>query len=430
MKKVLIISYSYPPSNAPAVQRPYALAKYLDKSKFEVTVITCSNADSSLGYDPNFDETLEDVDLIKIKSKFGNKGSGLRDSGMPDKKYGLRAKIKKGILSAITTFIVPDKAMFWYPNVISFLKKEKKILMETDIVFTTSPLFSNHLVGKFIKKQNSNVRWIADFRDFHFVESWEHEKGVKPNLHKRLELSVINMADVITFISSAMLEVYSSYYTQYSNKMNFIYNGFDIDDFKGLEIGKLRNEKLTIFYAGSFYKGVRSPLPLLALLDETFKNNSMSKEEVVVKIAGNFEQELLEDARKYKSFKCIEFLGRIPRSEVLKQLTKSDLLWLIVGDKITHYTGVPIKFYEYLAARRPIINFAPEKSEPTKIIEQYNLGVSFDSGNSISETEVKVFEGLIEKYRIGSLNEPLNKHLMDTFTRDKQAKLFQELMNG
>ena len=235
------------------------------------------------------------------------------------------------------------------------------------------------------------------------------------------------MSDGITFISSAMQEVYERHYPAYKEKMNHVYNGFDPEDFKNFPIETLSNEKLTIFYAGSFYKGVRSPLPLLSLLNEAFKSNYLSPDEVVIKIAGNFEQELLIEAKKYESFSCIQFLGRIPRSEVLECLTKADLLWLIVGDKITHYTGVPIKFYEYLAARRPILNFAPNLSEPTKIIEKYNLGVSFDSiYNDPVSNNIK-FGKLVRDYKNGTLQKPLNPSLVNQFTRDKQALIFQEL---
>jgi glycosyltransferase involved in cell wall biosynthesis len=427
MKNVIIISYSYPPSNAPAAQRPYALTKYLDKSKFEVTVITCSNADSSLGYDPNFDETLDQVDLIKIKSRFGTNASKFRDSGMADKKAGLKANIKKLVLSLITYFILPDKAMFWYPNVIKYLKKEKKLLEEADVVFTTSPLFSNHLVGSFIKKKKNSIKWIADFRDFHYAENWSMKNGIRAKYHQRLEQKIIMNADGITFISSAMQVVYESHYNLYQKKMHHVYNGFDLDDFKNLPNETLKNEKLTIFYAGSFYKGVRSPLPLLTLLDDAFSNNYLNPDEVVIKIAGNFEQELLIEAKRFKSFSCVEFLGRIPRTEVLERLTKADLLWLIVGDKITHYTGVPIKFYEYLAARRPILNFAPNKSEPTKIIEKYNLGVSFDSTNNDWDTNTMKFGKLILAYKNGTLQKPLNPSSVTQFTRETQALIFQEL---
>jgi len=429
-KKILIISYSYPPSNVPSAQRPFSLAKYLDKDKYNVTVITCSNADTPLGIDSSFNESLPKVKLIKIKTKFGSEATKFRNSGMADTKNGLLANIKNKLFLIGASYILPDKAIFWYPNVIKYLKRNKEIINNTDVVFTTSPLFTNHLIGKYIVKKNKAIRWVADFRDFHFVENWSKKNGVKSFFNKKIELNVIKNANVVTFISEAMMNVYSQFYIGFENKFKFIYNGFDLDDFKELKFSAVDNKKFTIFYAGTFYKGVRSPFPLLELLDKIIEKGFINKNEICIKLAGNFEQELIEEAKQFVSFSCIEFLGRIPRSEVLKQITKADLLWLIVGNDITHYTGVPIKFYEYLAGRRPIINFAPKLSEPSKIIKEFNLGLSFDPKYKFSKNDVERFINLINSINSGDLKEPLAFNLIQKFTRDYQAIEFEKLIDG
>jgi len=432
LKNILIISYSYPPVNAPAAQRPYALAKYLNKSKYNITVITCSNADSSLGFDDSFNEEIENVSLIKIPSKIVTNPSAFRDSSMVSSKKRAKynQKIKSLLFSLASSFVFPDKAIFWYPNVIKYLKKHKELISKTDIVFTTSPLFTNHLIGNFILKEKKSIRWLVDFRDFHYVENWSKKKGLKALCHKKIENIVFKRASCIVFISAAMQKSYQNYYQNYKDKMDFIYNGFDPEDFKGLSIEPVCNDKLTIFYAGSFYRGIRSPFPLLTLLDEIIEKGYLKLDEIIIKVAGNFEQELLEEAKSFNSFSSIEFLGRIPRTQVLKQLTKADLLWLIIGDKKTHYKSVPLKLFEYLAALRPIINFAPSQSEATKIIEQYNLGVSFDNNQAINNDDLRYFNDLIADYKKGMLSKPLDEKIIDKFTRNKQALQFEKLIDG
>ena len=93
-KKVLIISYTYPPANVPAAQRPYVIAKYLDKTKFEVSVISCGNSDSSLGFDEHFNEELENVNLIKIDAPFASKSNALREHKMSTQKKGFKSFFK------------------------------------------------------------------------------------------------------------------------------------------------------------------------------------------------------------------------------------------------------------------------------------------------------------------------------------------------
>lgn len=430
MKNLVIISYSYPPSNAPAALRPYALAKYIDKSMYNVTVITCSNQDSSLGTNSRFDETLQEVKLIKIKSPVGGQAAGFREAAMAGQtRKSIKQTVKKMVFNLIRLFIVPDKGIFWAYNVRRFLRSNQDIVKNADIVYTTSPLFSNHILGRFIKKKNSAVKWLVDVRDFHYVEYHAQRKGVLRWYHKFMEDRFFKEADRITFISSAMQKVYESYYTTYRDKMRHVHNGFDMEEFQSFVIQPTQNKPLTIFYAGSFYAGIRSPRPLLALLDKCFAAGLVSTEEVVINIAGNFEDSLTEEVKHYHSFRCIRFLGKLPRTAVLELMTSSDLLWLIVGNKITHYTGVPVKFFEYLAARRPIINFAPSASEPTKIISKYGLGWSVDYTEADLTKALPKFEEIITLYRNGKLKQPLPAQSIAVFDRKSQAKEFEEILN-
>src|SRR5690606_13367557 len=94
-KNVVIISYAYPPNNVAGAQRPYALAKYLDKEKYNVTVISCENPDLPIGKNENFNPSLEGVKLVLIKSKVGNSAAKLRqEAGQQNKKKSITSAIK------------------------------------------------------------------------------------------------------------------------------------------------------------------------------------------------------------------------------------------------------------------------------------------------------------------------------------------------
>jgi len=427
-KNVLIISYSYPPSNAPAAQRPYSIAKYLDKNQFNVTVLTCGNADSSLGFNLDFDPELPDVNLIKINSLVGNGASTLRKSKM-DGKRSLKNRLKTSLFNLLSSLVVPDRAIFWYPKVRRFLNEKKEFIAELDVVFTTSPAFSNHLIGKVIKRINHKLMWVSELRDFHSVELVITVKNLKQYINRKLEYSIIQKSDKVTFISGAMKELYEFHYPAFKNKFSYVYNGFDISDFESLPIGDTQNNKLTIFYAGSFYRGLRSPHPLLKIVDSLIKKNIIGVNEIEIRIAGNFENELIEEIKVYDSFSTVNLLGNISRSEVLSNLVTSDLLWLIVGNHATHYTGVPVKFYEYLGARRQIINFAPNKSEPTKIISKNNLGWNFDTLEFNLEHSIVIFEQIINNYRTGDLAKSLDYKFFPEFDRKHQGHLFGEIFS-
>jgi glycosyltransferase involved in cell wall biosynthesis len=428
-KNVLIVSYTYPPANAPAAQRPYSIAKYLDKNQFNVTVLTCGNADSSLGFNLEFDPELPDVNLIKLNSFVGRGASTLRKSKM-DGKRSLKNRLKTSLFNLFSSLVVPDKAIFWYPKVRSFLIENKEFISELDVVYTTSPAFSNHLIGKAIKKRNCKVMWVSELRDFHSVELVKNVKNIKQYINRKLENIIIQKSDKVTFISGAMKELYELHYPSFKSKFSYVYNGFDISDFERLPIAETQNSKLTIFYAGSFYRGVRSPHPLLKIIDSLIKNDIINLNEIEIRIAGNFENELIDEIKVYNSFSTVNLLGNISRSEVLSNLVTSDLLWLIVGNHATHYTGVPVKFYEYLGARRPIINFAPDNSEPSKIISKNNLGWNFDTLEFNLELSTSIFEQIIIKHRAGIVAKSLDYRFYPEFDRKHQGNLFGELFSG
>jgi glycosyltransferase involved in cell wall biosynthesis len=289
-------------------------------------------------------------------------------------------------------------------------------------------MFTNHLIAKFIKKKNKSIKWVADFRDFHFLKTKENNKGFKSLINQKLESSVIKKSDTITFISHSMKNIYSEYFNSSRNKMNTIYNGFDKEDLNTSNIRDTQNSKLSIFYSGSFYSGLRSPKPLLQILDKLIEEQLISENKLEIIIVGNFENQLKLEIANFKSFKCIHFIGRLNRNEVLKKQLEADLLWLIVGDKITHYTSLPLKFFEYIHTRRPIINFAPIISEPSSIIEKYNLGWNIDPKKHTFENQIKIFKEIVDKYNDGSLKIPIKQNEFDEFNRKYQTEQFENLL--
>ncbi len=428
-KNILIVSYSYPPSNAPAAQRPYSLAKYLNKSKYNVTVITCSNADSSLGIDYSDKLKLDNVKLIKIHTKFQKYISTYRPetSQVTKVNNNVSQKFKSFIFKIGSKLIIPDKAAFWHLNVKKYLNENNNIIETTDCLITTSPLISNHILGNYIKSKKKHINWIADFRDFHYLENWFYSKKIFSLYHKIIEKKIIKNSDSLTFVSLSMKKSYETFYDNYKYKMNVIYNGFDCEDFIDQNINNEKNKKLTIFYAGSFYNGIRSPLPLLSLLDNAIESGIINNNKILIKIAGNIEHKILEETKKFKSYSCINYMGKIPRSEVLIEMRKSNVLWLIIGNKKSHYKSIPLKFFEYLASNKPILNFAPALSESTMLIDKYNLGWNFE--NSIDNNDFLKFNKILNDFKFQDYKLNISQEITNYYTRKNQTKLFELLID-
>src|SRR5690606_10179159 len=168
--------------------------------------------------------------------------------------------------------------------------------------------------------------------------------------------------------------------------------------------------------------------PLMQLLDKAFEDNLLAKDEVQIQIAGNIDEVQKQAMKEYNSYDCIEFLGNLPRTEVLKYMCKTTFLWLIVANIKSHYQTIPIKLFEYIAARRPIINFAPIISESSQIIQEKNLGYNFNTLDFSIEESYPVFKELLLKYKKGEYNQPMPNENLDSFAWENQIKIIERLL--
>lgn len=423
-KKILIIAYGYPPLNNAGAQRPYALAKYLDKTKFDITVLTCENPSSPIGVNVGFNPFLQNVSIIKVKSYVGSSINNFNTNNVERK--GFKTTLKRLIFNTGQKMIFPDKAAFWYPNVKTYLKQNNELIKNTDIVFSTSPEITNHRIARYIKRKNKNIQWIADFRDFNYIENWDSKKDIKAYLHKKLEKSIITESSVLTFVTKTMQVAYQKFYSYFQDKMHCVYNGFDKTDFPA--VSAPLNQKLSFFYAGSFYNGLRSPFPLIQLIDRAIEDELLKPEDVVVQIAGNIDEAMISALKGYNSYSSIEFLGNLPRTEVLQYMCKSTFLWLIVANIKSHYQTIPIKLFEYIAARRPIVNFAPIVSESSQIIQDKDLGYNFNTLDFNIENSYTVFKELLVKHKQGGFNKPMPNENLDSFTWENQISKIEYLL--
>src|SRR5690606_1770923 len=129
--------------------------------------------------------------------------SSLRKS-KTNTKTSLKNRLKSKLFGFLSSMVVPDQAIFWYPKVCQYLRDNPELINATDVVFTSSPSFSNNLVGRFVKSRNKKALWIAELRDFHFIETTDKVTNLKQWINKKLEYSVIRIADKVSFISFAM----------------------------------------------------------------------------------------------------------------------------------------------------------------------------------------------------------------------------------
>jgi glycosyltransferase involved in cell wall biosynthesis len=427
MEKILIISYSFPPDNVPAAQRPYFMAKYLQQfNLLETIVLTSHSSRSSLGK-----SNWADLSGLNIISTEEAAKEALPQS-QPIVNAKRTGKIKSFLLKVGRELIIPDKGITWYKK---GCRKAKEIMDQNpDIkyIYSTSPSVVNHQIAFWVKKKY-NVKWIADFRDFYYC--FHYEDGAflfRHHFDKRIEKKIINGADHLTFILDGMTEIYREKYPSIISKSSTINNGFDPAEFEGKILELPATRKIKIFYGGSFYKGVRNPKWLLQALERLVENNQLSPDEIEIRIAGNIPIEIFDSFIDYKIFKSVKLLGFISRKNALEEMLNAHFLWLLTADEKRNKVAFPIKGYEYVGARRHILAFTPEDSALAGIVDELQCGTILGVNDQSLDTNTTKLGNLIDNFRKGMFYKPIqvNEELLKKYTRTFQAhqlfKLIQE----
>lgn len=414
MEKVLIIANEFPPMGGAGVQRTTKFVKYLPKFGFEPIVVTKEHV-ADLTDKTLLEDLPKDLKIYRFNPYDTVNRKGLLR--LPFKFLGTR------ILS-------PDSEYFWYyfnrDKVAEVIKKE-----DIDIVYTTSFPYSSHLMGLHIKRLFPNVRWITDFRDewtnnpYH-LDNWYRK--VKLNMEKNKELEVTSECDFLITNTPFMLENFVKDNPSLVGRSTYIPNGYDEDDFAGLNNLRDGGDKFVITYTGSLY-GRRNLIEFLDGLKIAIDNKKIDKSKLEIRVVGNIYQEVLDEyGKKYDLLGNMKSFGYLPHRESIQMLYNSDILLLVIGKgkgSKNFYTG---KIFEYIRVDRPILAIVPEDGAASQVINETNTGVVVDPENiaGISEALEIYYKNWVE----GKLNHQPNWDKIKIYSRESQAKKLSEILKA
>lgn len=399
-KKVLIVSYYWPPAGGPGVQRWLKFVKYLPSFDFDPIVYVPQNANYPIVDEKFTAEVSKDVTILKLpikepyklaKSLAGQKAESLSSGMIPQQRK--QTFIDKCLLWVRGNMFIPDARVSWVKPSVAFLSKYLQENPDIQTVITTGPPHSMHLIGKALK-QKFAIQWIADFRDpwttigYH-KELKLSERAVKK--HLALEQDVLNTADKIIVTSKSTKKEFE----QKTNKPVFIItNGYDITT-----VGKVAlDDKFTLAHIGSFLSN-RNPRVLWKAISEMRKENPLFKASFELKLAGKISAEILDTLQEFKLTDCVQNMGYIDHTEALIQMRASQVLLLVEIDSEDTKAIVPGKLFEYMAAERPILGIGPEESDFFEIIQSSNTGriALYSEKDKIIEILNEYFELYLQK---------------------------------
>ena len=397
-KKLLIITYYWPPAGGPGVQRWLKFVKYLPEFNIQPIVYIPENPTYPIIDNGLQSEVSDKAIIIKNKifepyglaSFFGKSKTKKISSGIiPNQKK--QSFLEKTLLWVRGNLFIPDARFLWVKPSVKYLKKyieENNI----DTIVTSGPPHSLHLIGLQLKKE-LNLKWFADFRD-----PWTtigYHKSLKlssyaEKKHKALEKKVLNSADTI-IVTSKTTKIEFQALT--SKPIEVITNGYDLEKVTKQPLDK----KFTLAHIGSFLSE-RNPRILWKALQELVKESPNFKKDFQLKLIGAVSQEVLDTISEFKLTDYVLNLGYVSHQEALEHQRKSQVLLLIEINSNDTKSIIPGKLFEYMVSERPIIAIGPEGSDFAEIITSTNTGVFF----TYNEKE-KLKALLLEYYNLYSV---------------------------
>ncbi len=378
MKKVLIITYYWPPGAGAGVHRWLKICKYLRDYGWEPVIYTPQNPESP-AIDPSLEKDIP-KGLKVLKTKIwepyllyklftGRKKHEKVQTGFlsEQKKPGLAEQFSTWVRG---NFFVPDARKFWIRPSVKFLMRwlsENPV----DAVVSTGPPHSMHLIALALKGK-TQIPWLADFRDPWTQIDFYDKLMLSPcanRRHKRLEKQVLIKADKVVSVSQNWSNDLKNIYNR---EYNIITNGFDPDDFQNFP--EFNYDYFSITHLGSL-NADRNPHELWKVLGELIKENKFFGAKLRIRLIGQADISVSESLSKNGLSNFVEKTGFLPHRQALKLAAQSAILLLPINNTPNQMGIIPGKLFEYLALKRPILAIGPEKGDTAQIIEKTNSGL-------------------------------------------------------
>ncbi|MDZ4148712.1 MAG: glycosyltransferase family 4 protein [Flavobacteriaceae bacterium] len=376
MKKVLIVTYYWPPAGGPGVQRWLKFVKYLPEFGIEPHVYVPENPNYPIVDETLVSESNPAINIIKhpifepyalgkliSKRKTNRISSGIITEKNP-------SLMEKFLLFIRGNLFIPDARMFWVNPSKRFLKKYIQD-HHIDTLITSGPPHSLHLIGLKLKKE-LNIRWIADFRDPWTTISYHSKLRMLQFVqkkHLRMEQEVLQTADEIIVTSRTLQQAYQKITKK---SISLITNGFDQADFEKYPL----DTSFSITHIGSMLSG-RNPVVLWEALKELVKEQPEFKKQLKIRLVGIVGQNVINALSELGLMPFVQQLGYVSHEEAVKLQHSAQLLLLAEIDSADTKVIIPGKFFEYLSAKRPILAIGPNEWEINELIEQTSSGRCF-----------------------------------------------------
>ncbi len=421
MKKILFVTYMFPPIAGGGIQRSLKFIKYLPSNNITPIVFCPQDAIWKASNHKNLD--LPYVKHTKIYR------CGIQKL---QRYYDLR--FKKGLTNHPYFHFLGLKYI-WFIDYFSswYFECRNEALKiaeqeEVECIFTTSPPHSVHLFGRHLKTK-LGIPWIMDLRDAMYDDPNRDCNKIRhrmqSNIERIYEKIFYRSADAILSVSQPILDSIATRHgtLDVKTKSHLITNGFDEHDYADVDSCYQEKNKLLITYTGAFLMK-HTPEFFFKSLVSLVSANEIDTQDILIRFVGYFDEAVLAIMKNYATLLPLQIIGFQPYEKTVAYQASSDLLLLIVGVDAGQgggqiFTG---KFFEYIGAQKPIFALAPEGPLKT-VIEKGRFGIVAPPKDVAAIAEK--FKNLYDQWKADkTLHLNPDVVLRNRFTR---AKLTQKL---
>jgi glycosyltransferase involved in cell wall biosynthesis len=430
MKKVLIITYYWPPAGGPGVQRWLKFVKYLRQFGWEPVVLTVSG-----GTYPSVDPTLEaeipeGLAVYKTRSNSGPfrwynllKGNRSRQVSVAL----INTASKPSLFDRLAVFIrsnlfIPDARKGWNRSALKalpeILEKHQPALM-----ITSGPPHSTHLIGMRIARQTS-LPWVADLRDpwtTVFYNMVMPRTSRTKRVDKKLEDGVISMADAVVVVSAGMKREFESR----ARRIEVIPNGYDEDDMHR-DMNREPQEYFTLLHTGNLAPSQHVPAMWDAMAEIVHENPSFA-DDFRLHFVGNTDGSIIRYLEEKGIANNVIQQGYVEHREATGMMTGASMLLLVIPRTPGNESVVTGKVFEYLASGTPMLGVGPIDGDAAAILKETGRSamVDFDDEPAIRQ---RLTEAYTQWLHHGKQLPKHNPQGAARYSRESATKTLSRLM--
>ena len=425
MKRVLIITYYWPPSGGSGVQRWVKFAKYLPQEGWQPVVYTPENPELT-----TVDESLEaeippSVEVLRTpirepydmyRKLMGKKASGKEVTPISSGKKGLKQRLMLWIRANL---FVPDPRISWVRPSVRFLKEYLK-RHPVDLMITTGPPQSMHLIGLKLHRE-TGLPWVADFRD-----PWSRHYSLpylpltQRSLRKirRMEQEVLDEASAVLTVTPFVQKEYAA---QTRTPVAMITNGYDEEDFAAdVTPDGYFNLTQTGYLAAD-----GNPAVLWKVLGEMAGKDAAFREQLRIRLAGLVDKAVYDSLDREGLRPNLVDLGYCTHGTAIREQQAASVLLLPLRNAPEMRNILPGKVFEYMAAHRPVLGFGQPDGIQAQLLKETGAGVTCDWED---EAGIRAFvQKAWEQHLAGGVSAPRGE--VSQYSRRNLTRQLAELLD-